>query len=66
MHSNEVLIVEDEIELARDIAKYLTDEQYRCELVSDYTSAMERIYAYEYDCILLDLMLPGGDGLTVE
>ena len=60
-----ILIIEDESELARDMAKYLTNEQYRCEWASDYHSAMEKIGAHEYDCILLDLMLPGGDGLSI-
>lgn len=60
-----ILIIEDEKELAQDMVKYLTNERYRCEWVSDFQSAMDRVYAYEYDCILLDLMLPGGDGFTI-
>jgi DNA-binding response OmpR family regulator len=60
-----ILIIEDETELAQDMVRYLTYEHYRCEWASDYHSAMEKIYAYEYDCILLDLMLPGGDGLSI-
>jgi len=60
-----ILIIEDEGELAHDMAKYLTSEQYRCELASDYHSAMEKVNSYRYDCILLDLMLPGGDGLSI-
>ncbi len=60
-----ILIIEDERELAQDIAKYLGSEQYRCELAADHAEAMEKIAAYAYDCILLDLMLPGGDGLEI-
>ncbi len=60
-----ILIIEDETELARDMAKYLTNEQYLCEWASDYPMAMEKVNAYDYDCILLDLMLPGGDGLSI-
>ncbi|MEQ8905311.1 response regulator transcription factor [Ekhidna sp.] len=60
-----ILIIEDEKELAQDMVNYLTNEQYRCEWASDFQSAMDKVYAYEYDCILLDLMLPGGDGLTI-
>ncbi len=60
-----ILIIEDETELAQDMVKYLTNEQYRCEWASDYHAAMEKVNAYEYDCILLDLMLPGGDGLSI-
>ncbi|WP_341225637.1 response regulator transcription factor [uncultured Arcticibacterium sp.] len=60
-----ILIIEDETDLAQDMVKYLTSEQYRCEWVADYPSALERIFSHEYDCILLDLMLPGGDGLII-
>lgn len=60
-----ILIIEDEQELAQDMVKYLTNEQYLCECASDFQGAMEKVYGYNYDCILLDLMLPGGDGLTI-
>ncbi len=60
-----ILIIEDEQELAQDMVKYLTNEQYLCECASDFQGAMEKVYGYDYDCILLDLMLPDGDGLTI-
>lgn len=60
-----ILIIEDEQELAQDMVKYLTSEQYLCECASDFQGAIEKVYGYDYDCILLDLMLPGGDGLTI-
>lgn len=60
-----ILIIEDEQELALDMIKYLTNEQFLCELASDYQSALAKIHDYDYDCILLDLMLPGGDGLSI-
>ncbi len=60
-----ILIIEDEQELVVDIVKYLTNEQFTCEIASDYNSALRKIQTYDYDCILLDLMLPGGDGLTI-
>jgi len=60
-----ILIIEDEVELARDMMKYLSREQFLCEWAANYQMAMEKIYAYGYDCILLDLMLPGGDGLSI-
>ncbi|UZR99865.1 response regulator transcription factor [Chondrinema litorale] len=60
-----ILIIEDESELAQDMVKYLTTEQYLCEWASDYKSAINKISSYDYDCILLDLMLPGGDGLSL-
>lgn len=60
-----ILIIEDELVLAQDMVKFLTNERYLCEHASDFQSAVEKIHGYEYDCILLDLMLPGGDGLTI-
>ncbi|WP_258100955.1 response regulator transcription factor [Marinoscillum pacificum] len=60
-----ILIIEDEVELAKDMELFLSREAYHCELVANYDQAMEKVYAYEYDCILLDLMLPGGDGLSI-
>ncbi len=60
-----ILVIEDERELANDIVKYLSGESYRCEIANDFPAAMEKINLYQYDCILLDLMLPGGDGLQI-
>lgn len=60
-----ILIIEDEKELAHSIGAYLTGEQYLCEYATTYAEALEKIEVYLYDCILLDLMLPGGDGISV-
>lgn len=60
-----ILIVEDERELASDMVQYLSGEQYLCEVACDFNSAIEHINLYNYDCILLDLMLPGGSGLQI-
>ncbi|WP_254560923.1 response regulator transcription factor [Dyadobacter diqingensis] len=60
-----ILIIEDEKELAGNIAAYLSDENYLCEFAETFQQAIEKVGAYNYDCILLDLMLPGGDGLRI-
>ena len=60
-----ILIIEDEKELAESISDYLTGENYLCEWAPNYLGAIEKVSAYDYDCILLDIMLPGGDGLKV-
>ncbi|SHM42888.1 DNA-binding response regulator, OmpR family, contains REC and winged-helix (wHTH) domain [Chitinophaga jiangningensis] len=60
-----ILIIEDERSLAQSISTYLTDEQYLCEFAVNMEEAYEKVDLYEYDCILLDLMLAGGDGLKV-
>ncbi|PIQ22609.1 MAG: DNA-binding response regulator [Cytophagales bacterium CG18_big_fil_WC_8_21_14_2_50_42_9] len=60
-----ILIIEDEVALAQSIATYLKEQSYRCELAGTFGEALYKIALYEYDCILLDLMLPGGDGLRL-
>lgn len=60
-----LLIIEDEQPLAEAIVDYLQREDYRCERASTYSDAAMKIAVYEYDCILLDLMLPGGTGLDL-
>lgn len=60
-----ILIIEDEAEL-RDILKdSLEKERYVVETAGDLKSAMQKIEDYDYDCILLDIMLPDGSGLTL-
>ncbi len=60
-----ILIIEDEKELAKSISAYLSDENYRCEMAATFEEAISKIKTYDYDCILLDLMLPGGSGLKI-
>ena len=60
-----ILIVEDEKELAKSIVHYLEGENYVCESVFDFDHAHEKIGLYSYDCILLDITLPGGSGLNL-
>lgn len=60
-----LLIVEDERRLSESIVDYLSREEYRCEQAFTFSEAIEKVGIYRYDCILLDLMLPGGGGLDV-
>ncbi|MES1221315.1 MAG: response regulator transcription factor [Bacteroidota bacterium] len=60
-----LLIIEDEPSLNKNIVDYLTGRQYHCESVSTYADALEKIEYYRYDCIILDLMLPDGNGLKL-
>lgn len=60
-----VLIIEDEQQLAESIVHYLKAESYLCETALDFESALEKISLYKYDCILLDITLPGGNGLNL-
>ncbi len=60
-----ILIIEDETELSKSIATYLKSENYICETAGDFHKAIEKTELYEYDCILLDITLPGGSGLEI-
>lgn len=60
-----ILIIEDETDLASSMTAYLSAQHYLCELAADYHQALEKINSYAYDCILLDLMLPGGSGMKI-
>ena len=60
-----ILIVEDEPSLREIMVRTLTREQYIVEQAADYAAALDKIAAYDYDCILLDIMLPEEDGLSI-
>lgn len=60
-----ILIVEDEKELLKTISESLTKEHFVIETADNFLSASEKIAVYDYDCILLDIMLPGGSGLQL-
>jgi DNA-binding response OmpR family regulator len=60
-----ILIVEDEKELSQSICAYLSNEQFICEQAFDFHSAIEKISLYDYACIVLDINLPGGNGMEI-
>lgn len=60
-----ILIIEDEKRLSDSIVAYLSGERYLCEQAFTYDDARMKVNMSEYDCILLDLMLPGGNGLDI-
>lgn len=60
-----ILIIEDEEELANSIAEYLSGENYLCEYASIFNEARNKIEVFNYDCILLDITLPDGNGLKI-
>jgi len=60
-----LLIVEDEKGLSDSIVSFLNQEEYRCEQAYTCEEATMKVGLYEYDCILLDLMLPDGSGLDI-
>ncbi len=60
-----ILIIEDEKRLSDSIRDYLESQNYLCEQAFTYEEARLKVSLYEYECVLLDLMLPGGDGLDI-
>jgi DNA-binding response OmpR family regulator len=60
-----VLIVEDNAGLAENIRAFLVREAYVCEHSKTVREAQDKIIDHEYDCIILDIMLPDGDGLDL-
>ena len=60
-----ILIIEDEAELQEVIRQSLEKESFLVETASDYLSALDKIISFDYDCILLDIMIPGGSGLDI-
>jgi len=60
-----LLIVEDEQGLRESMQEYFTEAGNICETAADYESAMSKVNMYRYDCILLDINLPGGNGISI-
>ena len=60
-----ILLVEDEIEMQKSIKQYLGLEKNIVEVASDFDAAYEKIQLYDYDCVLLDITLPNGNGLDL-
>ena len=60
-----LLILEDEFSLQEMMSATLRKEGYIVETASTYAAAVEKLGAYSYDCILLDITLPDGNGLDI-
>jgi DNA-binding response OmpR family regulator len=60
-----LLIIEDERELAKSIAKYLSKENYIIDIANNFKEADQKVGDNEYDCALVDLMLPDGNGMDI-
>ena len=60
-----VLVIEDEKSLCESIVSYLKQEDFISDTANEYKSAIEKIETFDYDCILLDINLPGGSGLDI-
>lgn len=60
-----ILIIEDEAGLREVVQQSLEKEKYIVETAYDYISGLDKLGAYDYDCILIDIMLPNGNGFDL-
>ena len=60
-----ILIIEDEKDLLDSMRMYLESEGYLCETANDYQKASEKVNMYDYDCVVVDITLPKGNGLQI-
>ncbi|MEX0906004.1 MAG: response regulator transcription factor [Balneolaceae bacterium] len=60
-----LLIVEDNRDLMENILTYLKREGYICETATDYDQGFDKIMSYTYDVVLIDIMIPNGNGLQL-
>ena len=64
-HIMRILLVEDDLNLAQFIRKGLKEEQYVVDLAADGEEGLELARGNSYDLLILDIMLPKLDGLTL-
>lgn len=60
-----LLIIEDELSLLKSITDFFQKEFFICETATTYEEGLGKISLYDYDCIILDITLPGGSGLKL-
>ncbi len=60
-----ILIIEDEVEILNTVKEFLESEKFLIETAMTFETGLEKALTYRYDCILLDIMLPGGTGLDI-
>ncbi|RZK89222.1 MAG: response regulator transcription factor, partial [Hymenobacter sp.] len=60
-----ILLVEDHPELAKSIVSYFVQEHYICEVATTFEKAREKLELFKYDVVLLDIMLPDGNGIDL-
>ncbi len=60
-----LLVIEDEVSLRRSIVEYFTQEDFLCEEAGTFQDGIQKTEDFQYDCIILDINLPGGSGLQL-
>src|SRR5258708_35679525 len=60
-----LLVIEDEPSLLESIIQFFTQEKFVCETAGSFNEGIRKIEDFQYDCIILDINLPGGSGLQL-
>lgn len=60
-----ILLIEDQVDLQKAIRVYLESEGYVVEVASDFRSGDDKAITYVYDCVLVDISLPDGNGIEI-
>lgn len=60
-----LLVIEDEASLLKSIVEFFTQEDFLCETASSFSEGVKKAEDFQYDCIILDINLPGGSGLKI-
>ncbi|WP_213287313.1 response regulator [Bradyrhizobium sp. sGM-13] len=65
MHIPQILVVDDDLEIRKLLARYMKEQGFRVQLASRCAEVRERIATNQIDLIVLDVMLPDGSGLDL-
>jgi len=60
-----LLVIEDEASLLKSIIDFFTQEDFLCETATSFNEGIKKAEDFQYDCIILDINLPGGSGLKI-
>jgi DNA-binding response OmpR family regulator len=60
-----LLIIEDERSLLKSMIQYFNQEKFLCDTAVSFEEGIRKIEDFQYDCIILDINLPGGSGLQL-
>lgn len=60
-----ILLIEDEMELRKSIRHFLELEGNVVEVAADFSKAEDKSISFDYDCVLVDISIPGGSGLDI-
>ena len=60
-----ILIIEDDLSFQEILRRTLEQERYIVEVAPNYRTGLIKLSDYTYDCILLDINLPDGNGLNL-